>query len=107
MLTDPTELMVKVPFIVGVVPKFTAPAIVTLLNPIVPVTVPLPAKATVPAPNVNVLLPFAKVPPEAMFKVPPAVIMSEPLFVKVVAVSAPLAPKVSDFVLLMVTVEGA
>jgi hypothetical protein len=99
-------MYIEPPLMVEVVPKLTVPASVTLLNPIVPVTVPVPAKVTVPVPRVKVLDPLANVPPAAMFNVPPSVITTEPLFVTVVAVSAPLAPKVSDFVLLMVTEEG-
>jgi hypothetical protein len=88
-------------------PTSTPPATVTLLNPIVPVMVPEPANATVPLPLVKVLVPFAKVPPDAMVSVPPAVITTDPLLVRVVVVNAPLAPKVSDFVLFTVTVVGA
>lgn len=95
------------PCTVEAVPKFTPPANVTLLNPIVPVTVPVPANATVPLPPVKKEVPLAKVPPDTIVKVPPEVITMEPLLVTVVAVNAPLAPKVSDFVLFTVIEDGA
>ena len=76
--------------IVDAVPKFTPPPIVTLAKVMVPVTVPVPAKATVPVPPVKVLAPLAKVPPLAMVRVPPLVITTEPLLVKVVVVRVPV-----------------
>ncbi len=106
-MTNPPPFIVSVPLIVDVVPKLTPPARVTLLNPIVPVTVAVPAKATVPVPLVKVLDPLANVPPDAIVSVPPDVITIEPLLVTVVVVNAPLAPKVSDFVLFTVTEDGA
>jgi len=42
--------MVKVPLIVDADPKLTPPAMLTLLKPIVPETVPVPEKVNVPAP---------------------------------------------------------
>ena len=104
--TKPPALMVKVPLMVEADPKFIPPAISTSLKMIVPEIVPVPANETLPEPRVKVLVPFANVPPAAMFNVPPSVITTEPLLVTVVAVKEPLAPKVSDFVLLIVTEEG-
>ena len=75
---------------VDVVPKSTPLAMVTLAKVMVPVTVPVPAKATVPVPPVKVLAPLAKVPPLAMVRVPPLVITTEPLLVKVVLVRVPV-----------------
>ena len=85
----------------------TPPARVTSLKPIVPETVPVPAKATLPVPPVKVLDPLANVPPVAIVSVPPAVITMEPLLVTVVAVKAPLAPKVSDLEAFTIMVAGA
>ena len=52
----PPELIVSVPLIVEAEPKFTPPAISTLLKPTVPETVPLPAKLTLDVPAVKVPL---------------------------------------------------
>ena len=76
-------------------PKFTPPAIVTLLKPIVPLMVPVPAKAIVPVPAVKTDVPFANVTPEAKLIVPPVVISTAPPLVRVpVTVIAPDAPNV-------------
>jgi hypothetical protein len=52
----PPELIESVPLMVEAEPKFTPPAISTLLKPTVPDTVPFPAKETVEVPAVNVPL---------------------------------------------------
>jgi hypothetical protein len=88
-------LIVNVPFIVELEPKFTPPARVTLLKPTVPVIVADPANATVPEPAVKVAEPFARVDPLPMVSVPPLDITTEPPFVNVpLTVIAPDAPKV-------------
>ena len=68
VLTNPLALIVKVPLIVEDKPKLTPPARVTLLNPTVPLTVPVPGNATVPVPLVKVPE-LANVPVAAMVRV--------------------------------------
>ena len=57
--------MLNIPLIVAAEPKFTPPAILTLLNPTVPVIAPVPEKVNVPAP-----VPEARE-PEVLDIVPP------------------------------------
>ena len=93
---------------VGTVVNVVLPFKVRLLKitAVPPAIVPEPAKTTVPAPCVKVLA-FVSVPVPAMVSVPPLVITTEPLLDNEVVVMVPLAPKVNDLALLMVTDAGA
>ena len=50
VFTKPPAFIDKIPLMVEAEPKFTPPAMFTLLNPMVPETEPVPEKVTVPAP---------------------------------------------------------